>query len=258
MNIQCSSCNALHWHSECMQRIRLPTFEDCCKKGKVILPRLEPLPPVLDRLFTQTSSEASAFRTNIRQYNSAIAFTSCMYQKDVRLGSAVQGVQTFQIHGELFHLQGPLTPLAESQPLFAQVYFYDPRAIAANLSRQRPQINEELLTAILQELHTVNPYIRVYKTARERLQQEPDGQRAILNPQLRLVIEKGADKRRENLPTSDEIAIIIPDEYDQAGICDIILAERDDRSFHTINPNNAAYMPLHYVLLFPRGEPGWH
>jgi hypothetical protein len=85
--------------------------------------------------------------------------------------------------------------------------------------------------------------------------------RILLSPQLQLIMESGADKRRHNLPTSNEIAVIIPDEYGQAGFRDIVLANRDmdgDESFNIINPNNAAYMPLHYVLLFPNGDVGWH
>ena len=64
----------------------------------------------------------------------------------------------------------------------------------------------------------------MYKTAKERLEAVEDREeelRIILNPQLKLVVEKGADRRRENLPTSLEIAIIIPDEYSEAGSRDI-------------------------------------
>ena len=107
----------------------------------------------------------------------------------------------------------------------------------------------------------MNPFIPIYKTAKERLEAVEDREeelRIILNPQLKLVVEKGADRRRENLPTSMEIAVIIPDEYSEAGICDIILADRQAPGFSTISCNNAAYMPLHYVLLFPYGEPRWH
>ena len=71
-------------------------------------------------------------------------------------------------------------------------------------------------------------------------------------------METGADKRRENLPTSNKVAIIIPDEYDIVGSRDIILADCYGHGFSTINPNHAAYMALHYVLLFPYGEHDWH
>ena len=79
---------------------------------------------------------------------------------------------------------------------------------------------------------------------------------------MRLVLEEGADRRRENLPTSDEVAVIIPDENGDPNHRDIVLAERgepaDRQRYHRINATHPAYMPLHYVLLFPRGDHGWH
>ena len=87
--------------------------------------------------------------------------------------------------------------------------------------------------------------------------------RLILNPQLRLVVERGADRRRENLPTADEVAIILPEEYGSEDFRDIVLTRRVNgenvgNSFTLINPNHALYLPLHYVLVFLYGEQGWH
>jgi len=78
----------------------------------------------------------------------------------------------------------------------------------------------------------------------------------ILNPQLRLVVERVADLRHENLPTADEVSMILPEEYGSGGFRDILLARRVDgeylgRDLTLINPNHALYLPLHYVLLFP-------
>ena len=76
-------------------------------------------------------------------------------------------------------------------------------------------------------------------------------------------METGADMRRENLPTADEVSMILPDEYGRGGFRDIVFAERlngeiPSYGFSIINPNHASYLPMHYVLLFPYGEPGWH
>ena len=69
--------------------------------------------------------------------------------------------------------------------------------------------------------------------------------------------------RYNNLPTAEEVAMIIPEEYGNSECFrDIVLANRVQGNivapFTTINANHAAYMPLHYVLLFPRGDLGWH
>ncbi|KAI8532731.1 hypothetical protein RHMOL_Rhmol11G0236300 [Rhododendron molle] len=66
------------------------------------------------------------------------------------------------------------------------------------------------------------------------------------------------DRRRYNLPTADEIAVVIPGDGTKAcGMRDIILHLRGDNQLMQINECHPAYLPLHYVLLFPRGELGW-
>ena len=75
---------------------------------------------------------------------------------------------------------------------------------------------------------------------------------------MRLILEASANWRRENLPISNKVAVIIPDEYSNASFRDIVLAERYAPNkrprYYRINPTHAAYMPLHYVLLFPCGN----
>lgn len=114
-------------------------------------------------------------------------------------------------------------------------------------------------------LHTLNPYIELYKTADETMRVNSttnDNLRIVLNPQMRLIMETGADRRRENLPTSNEVGAIIIDEYGNPCERDIVLTERvngvNGTSMKRISQNHAAYMPLHYVLLFPHGDKGWH
>ena len=64
------------------------------------------------------------------------------------------------------------------------------------------------------------------------------------------------------LHTTNEVAIIIPDEFREASDQDNILAERNNTIegsiFRNITSSHAAYTPLHCVLLFPFDEPGWN
>ena len=107
-----------------------------------------------------------------------------------------------------------------------------------------------------------NPFIRIYKTARERLASQTGHFRILLNPQMRLILQSGADRRRENLPTATELAGILSDEFTDESRRDILLAVREPGrngpQLHRVAVTHAAYMPLHYVLLFPYGEHGWH
>ena len=60
--------------------------------------------------------------------------------------------------------------------------------------------------------------------------------------------------RKWNLPTTQEIALIALDERPKPGDIQIYLRGGGIRH---IDDTNQAYDPLHYVLLFPKGEPGW-
>jgi len=268
MDISCSKCKALHWIDERSHPSTrtTPKFESCCKKGDAILENLPDTPEVLIRLLSTDEPDSKHFRRNIREYNRALSFTSLKYLPDERIAHLPPGIQCFQIHGELYHLHGPLSPLPNNQPRFAQLFLYDSQ-FAANI-RQQNYANLHLGT--LQELttmlHDINPFIDLYKSAKERLDQqislEPhQNARIILNPQLRLVLEVGADHRRHNLPTADEVAMILPSEYGDSGFRDIVLAKRGNNGqegFSSINANHAGYMPLYYVQLFPGGQLGWH
>ena len=268
MDILCGFCGAAHWLAERIlsSSKTQPIFESCCKKGDVCLPQLQCCPEPLQSLLSGNTTGAKLFRSKIREYNAALSFTSIKYTKDQRTATWGSGVQCFQIHGELYHLQGPLQPAADHHPQFAQLFLYDPAFAANSRSIQHPVLDSNLLQQLTDMLHECNPYIEIYRTAKERLEdmpQEVGDLRVVLNPQLQLLMEAGADKRRYNLPTSNEVAMIIGDEYCEAGFRDIVLPSRNSGHgerphFTTINPNHGSYMPLHYVLLFPNGELGWH
>ena len=77
---------------------------------------------------------------------------------------------------------------------------------------------------------------------------------------MKLFLEMGVDWRYSNLFTIDKVAIIILDKYNQGGFLDIVLAycnpKIDTNQYYTISFNSAAYIPLYYILFFPRGDLG--
>jgi len=81
-----------------------------------------------------------------------------------------------------------------------------------------PRTSTFLLIYWLQMLHNCNPFIQIYQTAHERLQDAvrdlPNEEILILlNPRMELIVTNGVDHRRHNLPQANEVAMIIPDEY---------------------------------------------
>ena len=119
---------------------------------------------------------------------------------------------------------------------------------------------------ILQDvMQNFNSYTPVYQHAYEVLQRfdAPDYT-------VKLCVAPGNDPRRYNLPTANEVGVILPGEnVFQGDRRDIIIHLRpqhyhnqidqhDHLQLHHISEGHATYSPLHYVLLFPFGEPGWY
>jgi len=117
----------------------------------------------------------------------------------------------------VYHLLGPVDPQVGIRPNYAQLYFYDPQM--AEDFRLQAAPNASLNRIVLQELtdmlYKYNPFIELFRTAREMLHSssivDTAGVCVRLNPQLRLILDDSTDYRRYNLPTADKIAGIIPD-----------------------------------------------
>ena len=260
MNVSCPYCNALHWSGESTvsSRSRRPEFETCCAHGKISLPLLSVPPPPLYNFFIDDSNAGKDFRKNITQYNAALAFTSLGV--DIDHSVVGHGPPVFRIHGELRHLSGSLIPERGQAASYAQLYVYDPQAAyQCRVSR-----NDNLSLATLADLQRVlrlnHQYSQVYQHAYEVLRHY-DGP----DHYVKLCVLPGNDPRRYNTPTADEVAVVLPgDNATKGDYRDILLHLRpqyyDDGhlKLQRINEGHPAYVPLHYVLLFPRGEPGWY
>jgi hypothetical protein len=263
MTVRCDDCEALHWAGENQDsRVGSQKFEACCKRGDLVLHPFRQPPTLLQDLLAAQNPRSRHFRDNIRRYNSAFAFTSIECETTDR--GMHGGPNCFQIHGALYHTTGPLDPAPGQQPRYAQLYFHDPQTAAAIRHSLNDGLDHQIISQITEMLHEIrNPYIGLYKTAWERLRQSFGNPiRILLNPQMRLIIETGADRRRENLPTANEVAAIIPDESDQAGEREVVIAKRNldgrNNSFHHVPCTHGAYMPLAYPLIFPYGDVGFH
>src|SRR5882757_7036576 len=127
MNVQCPKCHALHFNTEKLSKslVRQPQFGICCLSGQVNLPAFPDAPRELAELFDGTSPYSSEFKTHIRQYNTAFAFTSLGVNVDQSV-IAGSGPYSFRISGELHHLSGSLIALPQNASVYAQIYIHDP------------------------------------------------------------------------------------------------------------------------------------
>jgi hypothetical protein len=187
MDIECIHCYILFWQEE-------HNIISCCKKSEIVLPPVREPPDLLRRLLIRDYPNSNSFIKHIRQYNSALAFTSIAYIPNRRLRASEYN-PTFQIQGELHYLQGPLNLQAGREPIYAQYFIYD----LDKTSRRRLTRNTELSQSFFRELDVMirqfNPHYRIFKTAREMLNETSNFQltRIIITPRLQLIIKHGAD-----------------------------------------------------------------
>ena len=258
MNVECQHCHALHWDAEKLTESTLNNkkFGQCCLQGQVNLPPFPPPPPTLKNLLNGISPFSDTFRKHIRQYNAAFAFTSVGVKIDHTVTSG-SGPYAFKINGELHHLSGALLPEEGQQPMYAQLYVHDP-AEALNIRGNR---NDNLLPQIMTELqamiHETHPYVPLYKQAFQIMRAKPPEQQKKVV--VKLHVDKNADGHRYNLPTADEIAAIIPGDgsEERSDHRDIVL-RLTGGGLKRISHLHPSYSTLHYTMLFPRGEEGYH
>ncbi|KAI8972162.1 hypothetical protein BDB01DRAFT_811183 [Pilobolus umbonatus] len=103
-----------------------------------------------------------------------------------------------------------------------------------------------------------NPFGRLYQHAYEILRSESEKQVAnneqpsfsvMISPEMKMSLIVGSDRSTQNLPTANEIAAIIPNEYAERSIRNIVITYRgntdNESNFKLIHDTHVAYMPLH-------------
>lgn len=134
----------------------------------------------------------------------------------------------------------------------------------------RQGMNRTIIDGISRVIEDQNPLYLQNRTACECLDAWNSGQeetgvnmerRAVIDVNCRLIIWEGADRRRGNLPTVPEVALILP-HVSYNNVKKIIFFQRNgDRTLSTrfqyIHRGHLVYLPLHYALFNPFGKTGY-
>jgi len=120
------------------------------------------------------------------------------------------GSYCFKIQRELHHLTGALLPYGDHPPTYAQIYILDTaeqlNVRRANNHNLDPVVIDNLQTMLLDSHLYIGHYCHVYELIRKKPVEE---QKEI---SIRLHVNLQQDQRTYNLPTAEEIAVIIPEE----------------------------------------------
>ncbi|KAF8346633.1 hypothetical protein F5887DRAFT_883137, partial [Amanita rubescens] len=249
MNTECSHCKGLHWIDEKIVKSSVinPSFGTCCNHGKIALPLLALPPPALAPLYINGDARSKNFKEHIWAYNRAFAFTSLGVKEDHRVNRG-NGPPVFRIQGELAHWSGSLLPEPGRPPVYAQLYIYEPHiAVTQRMSNNaNSDLRQDTMELLEEVIRTHHQYAPVYLHAHEVLAQHP----GALDISVRLHVAPGTDWRRYNLPTADEVAVVLPTNITSTEARDIVLRRRAG-VLQRISDCHPAYAPLQYPLLFP-------
>ena len=167
------------------------------------------------------------------------------------------GSYCFKIQGELHYLTGALLPYGNHPPTYAQIYILDTteqlNVRRANNNNLDPVVIDNLQTMLLDNHSYIGYYCHTYELIREKPVKEQE------EITIRLHVNLQQDQRTHNLPTAEEIAVIILEEEVHHAIDnrDVVLQARGGQ-LEQISQTSPSYATLHYVLLFPKGENRWH
>ena len=199
------------------------------------------------------------------------------------------GPSNFRVQGKVYHSLGPLLPDSGQQPKFAQLYIYDTDSELQNRLNAFSGLRPALLSDLQTMLHQNNHWVQLFKTAAaaggvQLVLRSNMGALRLLNllwcnftPHLfqcllccfcvyvltfsAVCSAEGLDRRRYNVPTASEVAAILPgdgQEEDGAPTRRDIVVQLRGGGVRRICQLHPAYQALHFVLLFPHGELGWH
>ncbi|XP_026404956.1 uncharacterized protein LOC113300036 [Papaver somniferum] len=257
MDVPCPFCGALHWIDEKLSdsSFKNPELGTYCHKGKIQLPPLREPPPEIMELFEGNDYRSRLFRQGIRNFNAANAFTclGCKYDTRAAKGS---GPPCFSIHGELQHYSGSLMPKQIGDAIYSQLFLYDPAHALSIREKRNKDLDREIFSIIQDTLLKHSRFIPLYRHAYDILKDRQASSDKTV--QVSLHFNENSDQRRYNLPAVEEVYVIVLEKPgDVTTTRDILLHLKDGNGLTIIDECNPAYLPLHYVLLFPYGDLGW-
>ena len=168
------------------------------------IPKMSILPHCLQNFLTGLDLRSKQFRSKIRLYNLILSFTSVNANIDKDLMKQTAGVYTYRICGTVHHKIGDIVPKKNINPAYSQIYIFDAKEHHdIRMSISPDEIDSGILNLIQNMLHDVNPYVDIYTQAGLILREKPSAQ-------LNIILKNNYDlDKRFNLPTSDEIAILM-------------------------------------------------
>ncbi|CAN7030694.1 unnamed protein product, partial [Brassica oleracea var. botrytis] len=252
---KCEYCKAKMWYGERLDRKtrtkKNPIFSLCCGQGQVKLPMLRESPLVIKQLLYGKDEKSRYYHKNLRALNMLFSFTSLGGKVDRSIPNGV-GPKTFTLQGENYHLMGSMKPDLGDSAKFTQLDINDIESEVDDRDSVMSKYNTEadkvknqamrkqIIEDIIKVLDDVNPYVKQFRQARERLSMEP-------NEKFRMRIVSNREKhgRTYDTPTASEVAALIPGDFNlELDRRDIVLQEKQTGCLKMISEIHPSYLAL--------------
>ncbi|KAH9807636.1 hypothetical protein DFH28DRAFT_914060 [Melampsora americana] len=166
------------------------------------------------------------------------------------------GVYTYRVNGQLYHFAGSGLPMEKDKPCFAQIYTVGDGGTSEAALRQKhynDELDLDLLLKLQAAINERSPYAKLFKSAKDVLSVD-DGAKIVLKS---VVPGRRHDLRRYNLPSVEEIGMVVPGDGTIDGNARKIVLNCRDGKLVSINDMHTGYLPMRYVLCFPEGAQQW-
>ncbi|PWA41403.1 hypothetical protein CTI12_AA552670 [Artemisia annua] len=111
------------------------------------------------------------------------------------------------------------------------------------------ELDHKLTTDIRDMLDSINPLVKEFRMAGERIRTKDDQ-----SLKLKLIGTRARDGRDYNLPTASEVAALIVGDFDETKNKRNIILHRQDGDLKRISELHPSYLAMQYPLLFPYAD----
>ncbi|CAI0422148.1 unnamed protein product [Linum tenue] len=152
---------------------------------------------------------------------------------------------------------GSLLPVDGHRPRYSQLYVFDPHTELVDrlhhFSLPDASLRPDIVSGLMKLFDVTNELVKSFRRIRSQLA-DP----LTTNMRLRIVGARDTTNRQYDLPTGSELAGLIPGDFvPDKGERDIIIDHRSE-GLKIITSVNPKFDALHFPVLFPYGEDGFH
>ena len=162
--------------------------------------------------------------------------------------------QTYRAAGSIHQAFGALHPDAGEDRKFAQLYMNDPTDQDDARDARFDCLKKKDIKLVRNLLETYNPYVQLFKLNRHTLNH---------NQEYKVVLKNVSKEsyNRYQAPSVDEVGGILDEKTGHLPM-QVVLEKKKLKNgkpkFSFAKHHNSYYDAVRYLLMFPKGEQGWH